>query len=447
MTFLEFQDVIAAERAKGTDSFVLPLHKRLSADLQTPVSAFLALREPGTYSFLLESVEGGERLARYSFLGKNPYRIVRADGEEVYIQTLRRIDALGTPDSSGTVFEVMQRLLDAYDEVKLHGLPPLACGAVGYMGHDTVRVIEHLPNIPEDTLGVPDAVWCFYDTFAAFDHVKHQLVLMASVFIDADTDLQAAYDDAQRRLRELAAEFSDVSFSSPAPIRLTQRQMVSNFVRADYEASVDAMKRYIYEGDIFQGVLSQRFELSFSGDPFNLYRSLRQVNPSPYLFYIDFDGFKLVGSSPEVLVRVEQGVAEILPIAGTRPRGATYEEDQAYEAELLADPKERAEHLMLVDLGRNDLGRVCTYDSVYVKDYAYVERYSHVMHIVSTVAGELQEGYGAMDVLAASFPAGTLTGAPKVRALEIIDELEPTCLLYTSPSPRDRTRSRMPSSA
>ncbi|GAB5519288.1 MAG: anthranilate synthase component I [Rhodothermales bacterium] len=426
MTFPEFQDLIAAERAKGTTSFVLPLHKRLSADLQTPVSAFLSLREPGTYSFLLESVEGGEQLARYSFLGKNPYRVVRADGPDVYIQTLRHIDTFGMPDSSGTVFEVMQRLLDAYSEIKLHGLPALACGAVGYMGHDTVRVIERLPNIPEDTLGVPDAVWCFYDTLAAFDHVKHQLVLMASVFINADTDLQAAYDDAQHRLRALEAEFSAVSFSSPEPIRLTQREMASNFERSDFEASVDTMKRYIYEGDIFQGVLSQRFELTFSGDPFNLYRSLRQVNPSPYLFYIDFDAFKLVGSSPEVLVRVEQGIAEILPIAGTRPRGATYEEDQAFEVELLADPKERAEHLMLVDLGRNDLGRVCTYDSVHVKDYAYIERYSHVMHIVSTVAGTLQDDYGAMDVLAASFPAGTLTGAPKVRALEIIDELEPT---------------------
>ncbi|MEM6647692.1 MAG: chorismate-binding protein, partial [Bacteroidota bacterium] len=375
MTFLEFQDLIATERAKGTASFVLPLHKRLSADLQTPVSAFLALREAGTYSFLLESVEGGEQLARYSFLGKNPYRIVRADGEEVFVQTLRHIDTLGAPDSSGTVYEVMQRLLDAYGEIKLHGLPALACGAVGYMGHDTVRVIERLPNVPEDTLGVPDAVWCFYDTLAAFDHVKHQLVLMASVFIDTDTDLQAAYDDAQRRLRELEAEFSDVSFSSPAPIRLPQREMASNFVRADYEASVDAMKRYIYEGDIFQGVLSQRFELSFSGDPINLYRSLRQVNPSPYLFYIDFDGFKLVGSSPEVLVRVEDRRMTLRPIAGTRPRGATPDADRALADELLTDPKECAEHLMLVDLGRNDVGRVAATGTVDLTDNMVIERY------------------------------------------------------------------------
>ena len=420
MTRDEFHSLTAAHRAGGVTHFVIPVHKRLSADLLTPVSAFLALRRSGRHGFLLESVEGGEKLARYSFLGKDPYRIVRARGAEVTVETDGRETRV-----AGDVFSVLQRMLDRYTEIKTPGLPRLTCGAVGYLGYDVVRLLERLPHPPPDDLGLPDAVWCFYDTLVAFDHVKHQLVLMASAFVEPETDPDEAYAEACERLSRLEAELG-APFGHPEPVTLTGEGLRSNFARGDFEAAVERARRHIYEGDIFQVVLSQRFEMTFTGDRFNLYRALRQVNPSPYLFFLDFDGFSLIGSSPEVLVRVEDGRAEVLPIAGTRKRGATPDEDARLEAELLADPKERAEHLMLVDLGRNDLGRVCRYGSVSVDRYAYVERYSHVMHIVSSVSGLLTERMGAMEVLAACFPAGTVSGAPKVRAMELIDALEPT---------------------
>ena len=422
MTFESFRDIADRQRANGTDRFVVPVYERLSADLLTPVSAFLSLRRDARHAFLLESVEGGEKLARYSFLGANPYRVVRAVGDQVQID--RPDGPTETPE--GDVFAVMARLMDEYHEVDLPELPRFTGGAVGYLGYDTVRLIEHLPDAPPDDLNLPDAVWAFYDTVAAFDHVRHQLVLMASAFIDPGTDLRAAYDDACDRLQRLETQLSKPLTDHPAPVKLEGDGITSNFKREAFESAVEQAKEYVYEGDIFQVVLSQRFALPFRGDRFNLYRALRQVNPSPYLFYLDFDDFALVGSSPEVLVRAEDDRAEVLPIAGTRPRGATPDEDEALADELLADPKERAEHLMLVDLGRNDLGRVCRFDSVEVDRYAYIERYSHVMHIVSSVTGELDPDHSPMDVLAACFPAGTVSGAPKVRAMEIIDELEPT---------------------
>ncbi len=426
MTFETFTDLVQTERDRGTERFVVPVYERLSADLLTPVSAFLALRPGSTHSFLLESVEGGEKLARYSFLGKNPYRIVRAAGSDVAIEERDAPDPVDPDAVEGDIFAVMAQLMDRYEEVEVPGLPRLTGGAVGYLGYDNVRLVEHLPDAPPDDLGLPDAVWCFYDTVAAFDHVRHQLVLMASAFVDPGTDLRTAYDDARRRLRALEVDLTRPMPARPNAVRLTSDAMASNVERAAFEAAVETGKEHIYEGDIFQVVLSQRFEMPFEGDRFNLYRALRQVNPSPYLFYLDFDDFALVGSSPEVLVRAEGDRAEVLPIAGTRPRGTTEAEDEALADELLDDPKERAEHLMLVDLGRNDLGRVCRYDTVEVDRYAYIERYSHVMHIVSSVAGQLADEQGPMDVLAACFPAGTVSGAPKVRAMEIIDELEPT---------------------
>ena len=388
----------------------------------TPVSAFLSLREGSRYSFLLESVEGGEKLGRYSFLGKNPFKVVRAFGSDVVVEH----DDRPTESVEGDVFSVLQRELDRYDEVKVGGLPRFTSGAVGYMGYDTVRLIERLPNPPKDDLGLPDAVWCFYDTFAAFDHVKHQLVLMSGAFVEPDADPEAAFRRAVARIDLLEAELAEAQIQSPERVRIVDDQMGSNFKRTDFETAVEKTKHYIHEGDIFQAVISQRFSMHFQGDRLNLYRALRQVNPSPYLFYLDLDDFALIGSSPEVLVRVEDGTAEVLPIAGTRPRGSNEDEDERLESDLLADPKERAEHLMLVDLGRNDLGRVCSFGSVRVDRYAYVERYSHVMHIVSSVSGRLDRRRGVMDVLAACFPAGTVSGAPKVRAMEIIDELEPT---------------------
>ncbi len=426
MTFTEFKRYVEEQRAAGVARFVLPVYRRLSADLLTPVSAYLALRREGRYSFLLESVEGGEKLARYSFLGCKPYRIVRANGRCVEIGEGTISGFQLSTCSSENVFDALRHFIGQYEEVAVPGLPRLTGGAVGYLGYDAVRLLEDLPDAPPDDLGLPDACWCFYDTLAAFDHVRHQLVLIASVFVEPDADLRAAYDDAAERLDTLQTALRSPPGVQPAPVTLPDQAPTSNVERADFEAAVARAKRYIYEGDIFQVVLSQRFALPFAGDHFNLYRALRQVNPSPYLFYLDFDDFALAGSSPEVLVRVEDGAAEVLPIAGTRPRGTSEKEDAALAEELTADAKERAEHLMLVDLGRNDLGRVCRFGTIEVDRYATVERYSHVMHLVSSVRGALETKHGALDALAACFPAGTVSGAPKVRAMEIIDELEPT---------------------
>lgn len=447
MSLDAFHASIRDARASGlTGGLVVPVARRLSADLLTPVSAFLTLRasrETG-YGFLLESVEGGEKLARYSFLGVDPYRIVRADASGAVTVAERHGGGWDEEQSPRGFFATMERLMGAYDEIRVPGLPRLTGGAVGYLGYDGVRWVEHLPDVPPDTLGLPDAVWAFYDTVVAFDHVRRQVVLMHSVFLEhgaTESEEHAAYLAAETALDSLEATLAAQQFGAPAPIELLASEMTSNVTPEAFAEAVEVARRYIYEGDIFQVVLSQRFGLPFEGDRFNLYRALRQVNPSPYLFFLDFEpantdsddddtsdagSFALVGSSPEVLCRVEDGRAEVLPIAGTRWRGATEAEDVALEAELLADPKERAEHLMLVDLGRNDLGRVCEYQSVQVDRYATVERYSHVMHIVSHVSGTVREGVSAMDVLAATFPAGTLSGAPKVRAMEIIDELEPT---------------------
>ncbi len=428
MTFDEFRSHVETAREQEHDRLVVPVSARRSADLLTPVSAFLSLREGSTYSFLFESVEGGEKLARYSFLGRDPYRVVRGTnfGASVEVDERRTPspeEGLDRPE--GTVFDVLDAYVDRYTEVDLPDLPRLRGGAVGYLGYDAVRLVEDLPDAPPDDLDLPDAVWCFYDTVAAFDHVRHQLVLMANVFVDGDTNLEAAFDDAQTRLANLESDLKQPT-PDPAPVEWTDDDLSSNVERPVFEDAVQTAKAHIDRGDIFQVVLSQRFSTSFEGERFNLYRALRQVNPSPYLFYLDLEELALVGSSPEVLVRAEGDTAEVLPIAGTRPRGDDEAEDAALANELLSDPKERAEHLMLVDLGRNDLGRVCQYGSVEVDQYAYVERYSHVMHIVSSVQGQLDTDQGPMDVLAACFPAGTVSGAPKVRAMEIIDNLEPT---------------------
>ena len=428
MTYDEFRTHVESARAEGPSRLVVPVHTRRSADLLTPVSAYLALKDDAPYSFLFESVEGGEKLARYSFLGRDPYRVLTARdfGATVEVDE-RRTPApeAGLPPPSGSIFDVLDAYLERYEEVELPDLPRLRGGAVGYMGYDAVRLVEDLPDAPPDDLGLPDAVWCFYDTVAAFDHVRHQLVLMANVFVDEDTNLREAYDHAQTRLTDLESDLKTAP-SAPASFDWTQDDLTSNVERPDFEDAVRTAKEHIQRGDIFQVVLSQRFATSFQGDRFNLYRALRQVNPSPYLFYLDLDDLALVGSSPEVLVRAQDGTAEVLPIAGTRPRGEDDAEDDALAEELLGDAKERAEHLMLVDLGRNDLGRVCQYDTVKVDRYAYIERYSHVMHIVSSVTGTLAPDRSSMDALAACFPAGTVSGAPKVRAMEIIDDLEPS---------------------
>ncbi len=426
-------------RGQGRRVF-LPLVRRRSADLLTPVSAFLALRQSGaTLPFLFESVEGGERLARYSFLGHSPRAILRACGTA----TERREGTGDFEAVDGTIFDVLRREADALAEVPVPGLPRLTGGFVGFAGYDTVRLVERLGDGPPDTLGLPDALWGHYLSLVAFDHVRHQLVLIAHAELRdgaTDADDHAALVAARQELDALERSLARPLTPPSGEVRIGD-DLRSTFTREAFEAAVRRGKHHIHEGDVFQVVLSQRFSASFEGDAFQLYRALRQVNPSPYLFYFDagaaaLGGFQLVGSSPEVLVRVEADVdggvasgcgarAEVLPIAGTRPRGATPDEDAAFAADLASDAKERAEHLMLVDLGRNDLGRVCEPGSVTVEDYASVERYSHVMHLVSTVGGRVRAGASALDVLAATFPAGTVSGAPKVRAMQLIDELEP----------------------
>ncbi|MDZ7693253.1 MAG: anthranilate synthase component I [Balneolaceae bacterium] len=401
----------------------IPVYRRLMADVLTPVSLFLKIRKDTDYPFLLESVEGGEQLARYSFLGRNPFQILHYDGDQVTLQKggskSERLDT--------TYFEALKELTTAFSEPKLSHLPRLTGGAVGFSSYDTVRDVEHLPNRPKEDLQLPEAIWAFYDEIFAFDHVKQQVIIIKTVFIEDENkdDLQELYEAATSRLDELE-KLVMKPIGETEPFDIHPERLKSNMEKSKFEQMVETAKEYIYEGDIFQVVLSQRFDTDFQGDRFMLYRALRMVNPSPYLFYLDFNDFALVGSSPEVLVRVQDGTAELLPIAGTRPRGDTPEEDLELEEDLKNDPKEIAEHVMLVDLGRNDLSRVCKSGTVKPVRSQVIERYSHVMHIVSDVRGELSAGQTAVDALMQCFPAGTVSGAPKIRAMEIIDELEPT---------------------
>ncbi len=398
----------------------VPVYKRLLADVLTPVSLFLNIREGATYPFLLESVEGGEQLARYSFIGRDPYQVLKFDGERTQLDKNGNSELL-----DDNYFNELKRLTTAYSEPFVPDLPKLTGGAVGFSAYDTFRLVEHLPNTPPDDLNIPEAIWSFYDEIFAFDHVKHQVVLIKTVFIDDETDLESAYQDAENALLKMEASATNGTFEKRS-FQIHPESLSSNMEKPYFEDIVKKGKDYIYEGDIFQVVLSQRFQADMEGDSFMLYRALRMVNPSPYLFFLDFDGFQIVGSSPEVLVSVQDRKVTVLPIAGTRPRGKTHDEDLAYENDLLADPKELAEHVMLVDLGRNDLSRVCEAGTVKVVRDHVIERYSHVMHIVSEVNGVLDEANTSVDALMQCFPAGTVSGAPKIRAMEIIDEFEPT---------------------
>jgi len=399
----------------------IPVYRELMADILTPVSLFLKMRQGARFPFLLESVEGGENVARYSFLGRNPYQVMRYHDGEVSLEKNGETEVL----ESG-YFEALEDLTTAYSEPDIPDLPFLRGGAVGFSAYDTVRQIEHLPEQPEDDLQLPEAIWAFYDEIFAFDHVKKRIVIIKTVFTEAgDQNYEKLYTDAQKSL-DAMEEVIKRDIEPGMEFTISPENITSNFAKQDFEEDVRKIKRYIHDGDIFQTVLSQRFQTDFAGDRFMLYRALRMVNPSPYLFYLDFDDFALVGSSPEVLVRVQNRTAQLLPIAGTRPRGETREEDEALEEDLINDPKEIAEHIMLVDLGRNDLSRVCLPSTVRVERDKTIERYSHVMHIVSDVVGELQDDKTPVSALKNCFPAGTVSGAPKIRAMEIIDELEPT---------------------
>ena len=332
----------------------IPVSRRILADILTPVSLFLSIRENAKLPFLFESVEGGERLARYSFLGKNPYQTLRFDGESVTFQRTGDEPML----LKEPYFDALERLTTQHTEPELQNLPRLTGGAVGFSSYDTVREVEKLDHIPEDDIHLPEAIWSFYDEVFAFDHVKQQVVLMKTVFVDESTDLEAAYHNAIEALDQMESTATSARPMSK-PFHLDAEQLSSNISKDVFHNNVNKAKKYIFEGDIFQVVLSQRFEIPFEGDRFTLYRALRMVNPSPYLFFLELEDFALIGSSPEVLVRVTDEEVRLLPIAGTRPRGKTHEEDLEYEEDLKNDPKEIAEHIMLVDLGRNDLSRVC----------------------------------------------------------------------------------------
>lgn len=398
----------------------IPVYKRLLADVLTPVSLFMNIREGAKNPFLLESVEGGEQLARYSFIGRNPYQTLSFDGKTTKLE-----NESGTSTIDKPYFEELKDQTTKYSEPIIPELPRLTGGAVGFSAYDTFRLVEDLPNVPDDDLNLPEAIWCFYDEIYAFDHVKHQVILIKTVFVDDDSDFEALYNSAQLSLEEMESAALSSNFTR-RDFSIDTDSLKSNIEEDEFSSMVKKAKDHIYEGDIFQVVLSQRFEASMSGDSFMLYRALRMVNPSPYLFFLDFEDFQIVGSSPEVLVRVQDKEVRVLPIAGTRPRGKTHEEDLELEEDLKQDPKEVAEHIMLVDLGRNDLSRVSKPGTVKMERNQVIERYSHVMHIVSDVVGEISDDMTSVDALMQCFPAGTVSGAPKIRAMQIIDDLEPT---------------------
>ena len=409
----------------------VPVYRQLTGDGLTPVSAFRRI-ERASPSFLFESVVGGEKVGRFSFLGTEPFLTFEARGRDVVVATP------GAPEAtrrftSADPFRDLEALIARYRAVHMPGLPRFSGGAVGYAAYDAVRYTEHLPDIPPDDRGLPDLSFAFYDRMVLFDHIRKTILVVAHAHVgpdaDVDTDLRAAYERACERVDELVARLAEPGpelkvsdIDAEGPLVLEPR---SNFSREAYEAVVRHCQEYIKAGDIFQVVPSQRFHVETTAEPFNIYRVLRVVNPSPFLFYLPMGDFCLIGSSPEILVRVEDGTVTIRPLAGTRRRGKDEAEDRALAEELLADPKERAEHIMLVDLGRNDVGRVADFATVQLSDVMKVERYSHVMHITSNVTGRLGAGKTAFDALRAGLPAGTVSGAPKVRAMQIIDEVEP----------------------
>jgi anthranilate synthase component 1 len=413
------------EYARG--SRVVPVWREVLFDVDTAVTAYHKLAEP-PFGFLLESVVGGEQWARYSFLGTQPSGAWRLHGDEVSWWTPG--DGWQPVDSTDPLADLDARLQTRLP-ADVPGLPRFWGGAVGYFGYDVVRQVEHLPDAPLDDLGVPEGLFVFTDVVLAIDNLKGRAMAIAAVQVDDDPgedELKLRYEEGAAKAAELVRRLAEAA--PPPPLTLTEEpdsdpSFRSSVARADFEASVERIREYIRAGDAFQVVLSQRLGIGLDATPFDLYRALRTLNPSPYLYFLDLDGVCLVGSSPEVLVRVEDGTVTVRPIAGTRPRGATPEEERALADDLLADEKELAEHRMLVDLGRNDVGRVAEFGTVTIPDLMVVERYSHVMHIVSQVEGRLKSGLGAVDVFKACFPAGTVSGAPKIRAMEIIDELEP----------------------
>lgn len=406
---------------KAKKGNLVPVYKEILADLETPVSAFLKI-DDGKYSYLLESVEGGEKWGRYSFLGTSPFLIIRAKDKRIAVIKNGKKNISDTDENP---LLILKRLLREYKPVSIDGLPPFFGGAVGYLAYDMIRHFEDISLKKRGSLELPDMVFMFTDTLLIFDNIRQRIKVVSNAFVK-EKGTRKAYNDAKikidgiiEKLKRMAADKGQGNIKKD--IRLS-----SNYTKKGFEKAVEKNKEYIKAGDIFQVVLSQRFNTELKSEPFNVYRALRAVNPSPYMFFLRLGDFSMAGSSPEVLVRCEDGEITLRPIAGTRKRGKTAEEDKALEKELLADPKERAEHIMLVDLGRNDVGRVSEMGSVNVDELMVIEKYSHVMHIVSNIKGRLKKGMDAFDVIMACFPAGTVSGAPKIRAMQIIDELEPT---------------------
>jgi anthranilate synthase component 1 len=417
------RSAFAACYRKGTPQVVWT---RLVADLETPVSAALKLSDWQPMSCLLESVEGGAVRGRYSIIGLAPDIVWRAFGTRAEINRQPQSDLAAFTREQRPTLQSLRALLAQSRMALPAELPPIAAGVIGYMGYDTVRLIEHLPNEPPDALAVPDSVFVRPTLMVVFDAVKDEMIVVTPVYPRPDLDAATAYAQAVERLRRVVAALDEPlpHATNMSGLQLALPEPTSNTSPQQFMAMVERAKQYIAAGDTFQVVLSQRYAAPFTLPSFALYRALRRTNPSPFLFHLDFGTFALVGSSPEILVRVRDGEVTIRPLAGTRRRGATPQEDKALESELLSDPKERAEHLMLLDLGRNDVGRVAEIGSMRVTERFAIERYSHVMHIVSHVVGRLDANHDVVDALMAGFPAGTLSGAPKVRAMQIIDELE-----------------------
>ncbi len=422
----------AAFRRHAAEGDLVPVWRELLFDTDTAVTAYAKLRRP-PFGFLLESVVGGEKWARYTFLGTEPRGAWRLDAApDGGALTRRWTPGGGWSDAtpSADPLAELDALLRARTPVEVPGLPRFVGGAVGYLGYDVVRHIERLPDAPPDDLGLPQALLLLTDVVVAIDNLFGRARVIVTVDVsgaDGEAELRRRYDAGLERIDAVVRRLAEAA--PPAPVELGDPAgdvaFESRYARADFERDVERIRDYVHAGDAFQVVLSQRLSVPLDVEPFSIYRALRSLNPSPYLYFLELDGVDLVGSSPEVLVRVEDGGVVVRPIAGTRPRGRTDAEDAALERDLLADEKERAEHLMLVDLGRNNVGRVARYGTVTVPEYMGIERYSHVLHIVSQVEGRLREGLGAIDVFRACFPAGTVSGAPKIRAMQIIDELEP----------------------
>ncbi len=420
-------------RQVGPEVGRFPVYRTLQADHLTPVSAFRRIHEGGP-GFLFESVVGGEKIGRYSFLGTAPFEFFQGHGQRVSLRREGDADSISEyeVEPGKTPLDALEALLGPYRTPHLAGLPRFLGGAVGYAAYDAVRYVERLPNAPPDDRGLPDLCFGLYREMVVFDHIRKILHVVALAEVPSertDAGWRRAYDEACERLDRLVDRLSrPIADAPPRDIDFAgdpTRETRSNFSREEFEGVVRRCQEYIRAGDVFQVVPSQRFERPTLADSFDIYRALRIVNPSPFLFYLAFDDFALIGSSPEILVRVEEGEVTVRPIAGTRRRGRDDAEDAVLAADLLADAKERAEHIMLVDLGRNDVGRVAETGSVQITELMCVERYSHVMHITSNVTGRLAKGLTAFDALRAGLPAGTVSGAPKVRSMEIIDEVEP----------------------